>query len=141
MPRFEEVSDIMLRIEHNGVVATVSFDRGKKANALDLVSIRAPTEAARQLERDDTLRVAVLTGTAKMFCAGIDLSDRALWANNEPLIMQRTFAEGQSMCRAWASLPQLTIAAIDAQVFPIDLAHAQCDQFLRCRQLSTTHIE
>ncbi len=103
----------MVSIERLGAVAVVRYDRGGKANALNLTAIDALIDAAAELATDDEIQAVVLTGTQKVFSAGIDLSDSALWGNDTPLATQRSLGRGELLCRAWAELPQLTIAAIE----------------------------
>ena len=54
-------------------VATLTLDRADKHNALSATMIRELTEAAQALGADDGVRVVVLTGAGKSFCAGGDL--------------------------------------------------------------------
>jgi len=54
-------------------VATVTLNRPDKHNALSAVMIAEMTQAAAQLAQDDAVRVVVLTGAGKSFCAGGDL--------------------------------------------------------------------
>ena len=54
-------------------VATLTLNRPAKHNALDAVMIRELTRAAEILGGDDTVRVVVLTGAGRSFCAGGDL--------------------------------------------------------------------
>lgn len=103
----------MVSIERDDGVAVVRYDRGGKANALNLAAIEALIDAAHALARDDRIHAVVLTGTSALFCAGIDLKDPALWQHGDPLATQRALARGEALCRAWSELPQLTIAAIE----------------------------
>ena len=103
----------MVSIERDGGVAIVRYDRGGKANALNLAAMDALIEAATELARDDHIRAVVLTGTSALFSAGIDLKDPALWGHDDPLITQRALARGEMLCRAWTELPQVTVAAIE----------------------------
>ncbi|WP_342067083.1 enoyl-CoA hydratase/isomerase family protein [Achromobacter kerstersii] len=103
----------MVSIERDDGVAVVRYDRGGKANALNLAAIEALIDAAHELARDDRIRAVVLTGTPVIFSAGIDLKDPALWQQGDPLATQRALARGEALCRAWSELPQVTIAAIE----------------------------
>jgi enoyl-CoA hydratase len=46
-----------IRLERSGAVATIVMDRPEARNAVDGPSARALTEAFREFERDDELRV------------------------------------------------------------------------------------
>ncbi|TWF95402.1 carnitinyl-CoA dehydratase [Saccharopolyspora dendranthemae] len=62
-----------VRIDIDGGVLTVTLDR-PKANAIDVATSRALHAAFDRLRRDDSLRVAVLTGAGeRFFSAGWDL--------------------------------------------------------------------
>ncbi|MEU8569442.1 enoyl-CoA hydratase-related protein [Streptomyces pathocidini] len=66
-----------MRTEVDGGVLTVTLDR-PKANAIDVATSHALYEAFDRLRRDDTLRVAVLTGAGeRFFSAGWDLKAAA----------------------------------------------------------------
>jgi len=103
----------MVTIERLGSLAVVRYVRGAKANALSLAAVDALLDAARELSNDPDLRAVVLTGGPKVFSAGIDLSDAGWWGSDDPLVTQQALARGETLCRAWAELPMLTIAAIE----------------------------
>ena len=54
-------------------VATLTLNMPEKHNAMSAAMMAELTEAARQLGQDDAVRVVVLTGAGKSFCAGADL--------------------------------------------------------------------
>lgn len=60
-------------------ICTISLNRPAKRNAVDGRTAAALRDAFERFERDDSLRVAVLTGTGGHFCGGADLS-----AMNDP---------------------------------------------------------
>ena len=64
-----------LRLEKEGVIATVTLNRPRKRNALS-IALRDEIDAClRQLEADDGVRVVIITGSGSAFCAGFDLSE------------------------------------------------------------------
>lgn len=63
-----------LELEIQGQVATVWLNRPAVRNALDEVLISEITQAINNLKRDDAVRVVVLAGRGKVFCAGADLN-------------------------------------------------------------------
>jgi enoyl-CoA hydratase/carnithine racemase len=64
-----------LLVEHDDVgVATVTLNRPDKLNAFDLTLDREFFEAMHRLDADEDVRVIVVTGAGKAFCAGVDLS-------------------------------------------------------------------
>lgn len=54
-------------------IARLTLDRPDRHNALDAAMSDALTEAAAQIEADPAIRVVVLTGAGRSFCAGGDL--------------------------------------------------------------------
>lgn len=66
-----------LAIEREDGVATLCLDRPEKLNALHRPLWHSIPEAVAALDRDPDVRVIVLTGRGKAFCAGIDLVDHA----------------------------------------------------------------
>ncbi|MHC1562816.1 crotonase/enoyl-CoA hydratase family protein [Actinomycetospora sp. C-140] len=63
-----------LSVTHDDGVATVRLARPAAANALDRTLWQELRATFRALDADPAVRVVVLTGEGKHFCAGIDLS-------------------------------------------------------------------
>ena len=59
----------------NGAVAIITLNRPEAYNALDLADLRVLSEAVARFEADASLRVGVITGTGKAFCAGADIDE------------------------------------------------------------------
>jgi enoyl-CoA hydratase len=119
----------MIRIEHQDKTALVSFDRGERLNAFNQSLIQSLTQAAQELETDQTIQTIVLTGTLQAFSAGMDLDDE-MWNMPEAtdLARRETFYSGVRLCAAWERLPQITIAAIDGMAVGAGVALAlACD--------------
>jgi enoyl-CoA hydratase len=66
-----------LSIERTGSVATLWLDRPEKLNALHRGLWQSIPDAVASLDADPEVRVIVLAGRGKAFCAGIDLMDHA----------------------------------------------------------------
>ena len=62
-------------VEANGPVLTVTLNRPEKRNAVNSEVMCRLYDAWNQLDQDDDLRVAILTGRGNTFCAGMDLSE------------------------------------------------------------------
>lgn len=104
----------IVNIEREGSLALVRYDRGGKANALNMEAIEALTAAADELAADINIHVVILTGTATRFSAGVDLEDDQLWLRSgDPVARSRAMAAGGRLCERWLRLPQVTIAAIE----------------------------
>jgi enoyl-CoA hydratase len=63
----------VLQVEHRGPVALVTLSRPDRLNAFDDDLFTAWDDALTRLEADDTVRVIVVTGAGRGFCAGLDL--------------------------------------------------------------------
>lgn len=66
--------DTLLYSLENGV-ATISFNRPDKFNALNKMVLTELSKALKDSSRNPAVRVIVLTGEGKAFCAGQDLSE------------------------------------------------------------------
>jgi enoyl-CoA hydratase len=63
-----------LLAEKDGHILTVTINRPEKKNAVNAEVLCGLSDAWHRLDADDDLRVAILTGTGPVFCAGMDLS-------------------------------------------------------------------
>lgn len=119
-----------VRIDRREFVAVVTLDRGARANAMSFAIMDALTDAASSLAGDGGLAAVVLTGTGKIFSAGMDLRDEAFdRLADMSLAEKRALAEhGPRLARAWAGLEMPTIAAIEGPCLAGGLAlAAMCD--------------
>lgn len=105
----------LVRITRAGRIATVTFDRGNKANALSLDLMQELTQAARSFENDHETACVILRGRDDNFCLGFDLTDPASLALKDMPLSQRrvAFSLGSRLCKAWEDIAPLTICAIE----------------------------
>ena len=66
----------------DGAIATVTLNRPDNLNAFDTSLRREFIGAAREVNKDDDIRVVVLTGAGRAFSAGADLAEAG--AGDEP---------------------------------------------------------
>jgi enoyl-CoA hydratase/carnithine racemase len=108
-----------LRLEPPGDdgVATLLLDRPVKLNAWSWEASRQLARLTSRVRFDDRIRVLVVRGTGRAFCAGVDLglpSDRITGRSEAE--RARNFAEGlrwvHEQFRAFATLPQPVVAAV-----------------------------
>jgi enoyl-CoA hydratase len=67
-----------LRLEREGVVATITIDRQRVLNALSTAVIDELRRAVLELRRDDSVRAVIVTGAGeKAFVAGADINELA----------------------------------------------------------------
>jgi len=64
---------VMLHV-HDGV-GLIQLNRPEKMNAIGALTRKQLGEAIKQAERDDAIRVVVLTGTGRAFCSGADVTE------------------------------------------------------------------
>jgi enoyl-CoA hydratase len=69
------MSSPVLLIEKSDAVARVTLNRPAAMNALSLELRRALTQGFRELAQDEAVRVVILAGAGRAFCAGLDLGE------------------------------------------------------------------
>lgn len=62
-----------VRVERHQATAVVTIQRPEVRNAVDGATAEALAAAFEEFDQDDSLSVAILTGSANTFCAGADL--------------------------------------------------------------------
>jgi enoyl-CoA hydratase/carnithine racemase len=101
-------------------VADVRLNRPEKLNALDMALFTALAETAAALADTPAVRVVVLSGAGRSFCAGLDLTAFSAMAAGERWCPAddptTTGADGRSLGQravlAWYDLPVPVIAAV-----------------------------
>lgn len=113
MAKFETIS---LAVDDRGV-ATITLAREEKHNALSAIMMTEIGQAVEQLNVDDTVRVVVLTGKGRSFCAGGDLD----WMRAQMAADSETRAkEGRRLANMLFALNTLSkplIGRIQGQAF------------------------
>jgi len=100
-------------------VATLTFNRPEKGNAYDQPLLDALDEALARYAADPAVRVLVLRGNGRHFCAGADITGQGA-ALPEPRATLPGF------CRQLDAFPRPTIAAIQGGCIGGGLAFAAC---------------
>lgn len=93
----------------DGHVARITLRRPDKLNALDRAMVVALADAAEAIEAAAGVRVAILSGEGRAFCAGGDI---AAWGGLPPLEMWRDWTRIGH--RAFESLARLRVPLIAA---------------------------
>ena len=118
-------ADVLLR-EDAGGVATFTLNRPGQYNALSSTLIAALQSAVRDLARDDSVRVVVIAGAGKAFCAGHDLKE--IRERADPVFTQDVFERCRHVMTALTQLPQPVIARVHGPAFAAGCQLvAQCD--------------
>lgn len=78
------MSEPAVLVEKEGPILTVTLNRPDKRNAVNCEVMCRLYDAWNDLDRDQELRVAILTGRGNTFCAGMDLSEIGKLGTGEP---------------------------------------------------------
>lgn len=108
----------VLKIEVDGRgVATMTMNRPDKHNALSPDLMDALTQAAADLGADPSVRVVVLTGAGKSFCAGGDLSWMMQQIEAGPEQRDAAARKLATMLQALNTMPKPLIGRVQGQAF------------------------
>lgn len=114
-----------LMVETENGIATITIRRSAKLNALDDSLIEDLASACRSIERDESVRVVILTGEGgKAFSAGGDIG---AWSDLEPVDFGRHWLRnGHQAFDALARLRQPLIAVLNGHALGGGLELAAC---------------
>jgi len=93
-------------VEISGGIGTLTLNRPEKLNAFDADGCDDLVEALRMVATADAVRVIVLTGAGRAFCAGADL---AVLGNDGPALV----AAGKEIALTIRSAPKPVLAAVN----------------------------
>jgi len=121
----ESVNLLQITRDARGVV-TLTLNDPARFNALGSEMLAALQEALNGLAGDDTVRVVVLAGAGKAFCAGHNLKDMA--AHPELAWYQQLFSQCSRMMLSLQQLPVPVIARVHGMATAAGCQLvAQCD--------------
>src|SRR3984957_15626437 len=101
-------------VERSGGVLTLRLNRPEKLNALDSDTSRSLVHALLSAADDKSVRVIVLTGAGRAFCAGGDLEQiREARKRRAVAELQTMLVAGKELCLAIATMPKLVLAAVN----------------------------
>jgi enoyl-CoA hydratase/carnithine racemase len=104
--------------ESSNQIATITFNRPEKLNAMTPRMMRELWDAIRKVEDDPNLRVTILTGAGRGFCAGQDLSGGGGTFDDLDTpqeVVERVKKEGSTL-KWYFSLKKPVIVAINGPV-------------------------
>ncbi|WP_291994827.1 enoyl-CoA hydratase [Candidatus Accumulibacter sp. ACC003] len=99
----------LVRTDGNGI-ATLTLNRPQQFNSLSLAMIAALQAELTAIAADQALRVVVIAGAGKAFCAGHDLKE--MRANHDKAFMQDLFRRCGKMMMTITEMPQPVIARV-----------------------------
>jgi enoyl-CoA hydratase/carnithine racemase len=116
---------ILLRNDSNGI-ATLTLNQPKKLNVLSTELMALIQSNLEQISTDLSIRVVIIAGNGKAFCAGHDLKE--MMDSSEAKAMRELFTQCSKMMLTLTSLPQPVIAKVQgvATAAGCQLV-AQCD--------------
>lgn len=107
---------ITIDVDARGV-ATLTLNRADKHNAMSAQMLAELTQAAADLGADDAVRVVVLTGAGRSFCAGGDLGWMQEQMRATPDVRAREAGKLAHMLQALNTLPKPLIGALQGNAF------------------------
>jgi methylglutaconyl-CoA hydratase len=98
-----------LDVRRDGPIEYVTLNRPEVRNAFNEVMIDELTRWAAAAEADEELRIAVLSGAGKTFCAGADVTWMSRMVSYTP---EENVRDASAMARMYAALDRLPIALL-----------------------------
>ena len=103
-----------VRVEVVDRVGTVTLDQPDRLNVLDAEMPGAIADAVERLAEDADVRVIVITGAGRAFCAGADVACLNEWIERGDLAAATALVEsGDRVVRAIRQAPKPVIAALN----------------------------
>lgn len=116
---------VLLQTRSGGIV-TLTLNRPEQYNALSSSLIAALQAAVDELSGDPTVRVVIIAGAGKAFCAGHDLKE--MRTQGDPKFAEAMFAKFSKLMMSLTRMPQPVIARVHGFAFAAGCQLvAQCD--------------
>ena len=113
-----------ISVQREDAVAVISFNRPDSLNSIDAGIRHGLLEAARSLNADDSVRVVILTGAGRAFCAGADLAE-VLEGNNVTEVLENEY---KPALMAIIEAPKPWVSAVNGAAAGVGSAFAMaCD--------------
>jgi len=110
MPVVKETSEtLVLRSDENGI-SNLTINRPKSYNALSIACMEALIEEINKVSDDSSVKVVILSGSGKGFCAGHDLKE--MRGNPEREFYENTFNICTRMMMSIINCPKPVIAKV-----------------------------
>ncbi|MFP6654415.1 MAG: enoyl-CoA hydratase-related protein [Myxococcota bacterium] len=120
MSVYERVS-----VSKEDAIAILTLNCPEKLNAMDIPMLRELLDATTEINEDDTIRVAILTGAGPSFCAGADLTMKSL---NGQTTAEHLKNDHRPVLWAIRNAPKPWISAVNGAAAGIGSAYAiNCD--------------
>ena len=106
----QSADEPLLLIQDNGGVTTVTLNRPSQFNSLSKAMLSALQETLDAIARDAAVRVVVIAGAGKAFCAGHDLKEMRSDPSKE--FQQALFRQCGKLMLTITQMPQPVIARV-----------------------------
>lgn len=108
------MSNDAVLVQHDGPITTILLNRAEKLNALDETMQCGLADALAAIAHDTSVRVAVITGKGRAFCAGGDIEAMsALKTEHHSATFRARLEAGNEIVRAIRRLPKPVIASVN----------------------------
>jgi enoyl-CoA hydratase/carnithine racemase len=116
----------VLLFEKKDGIAIITLNSPDKMNAISTAMKASIAAASEEVDRDESIKVAILTGAGRGFCAGHDISEMAAGTAKEPTIYDRLSTANNEA--SFYKMQKPVIAAINGACVGAGLALAlSCD--------------
>ncbi len=105
------MSDVVL-YETEGPIATITLNRPAKLNAMNAEVIEQLSRRIAEAGADDTVKVVLVAGSGRAFCAGFDIAEEVEEGIGTALEWQPVLERDSAMTMALWSCPKPTIAVV-----------------------------
>jgi 2-(1,2-epoxy-1,2-dihydrophenyl)acetyl-CoA isomerase len=122
--------EVHVKVSVEGGVGLIQLNRPEKMNAIGALTRQQLGEAIKQAERDDAVRVLVLTGSGRAFCSGADVTEMVQGAGmRTPEDVGNVLRnEYMPMLTRLRTMPKPVIAAMNGPAVGIGASYAlACD--------------
>ncbi|HEX2648281.1 MAG TPA: enoyl-CoA hydratase [Candidatus Dormibacteraeota bacterium] len=117
-----------VNVEVEAGVAWIRLNRPEKLNAIGALARKQLGEALKQAERDDAVRVVVITGTGRFFSSGADVTEMGPGARTPEDIGRVLRGEYMPILQRLRTMPKPVIAAMNGPAAGIGASFAlACD--------------
>jgi 2-(1,2-epoxy-1,2-dihydrophenyl)acetyl-CoA isomerase len=114
-----------VKLTRHGEIAVVAFNRPESINALNEALVLELKQAVNEVNDDPSVRVAILTGEGRVFCAGADLAQNMGTGAEVEQFLNEHY---KTVLMAIAEAPQPWISAVNGAAAGIGSAFAMvCD--------------